>query len=307
MSVDLFTGRRPRRRLRWVLGGIAAVVVLTAIVVGPRLYDTFTLLRQGDEVDVGGGRELFVHRRGEGTPTVLLEHGLGSNGHEWRQVQRLVADRTRVCFTSRAGMGFSDDTDVDTRTAQDAVEDLRAVVDAGAIHGPFVLVGHSFGGLVVRAYTEQHPDDVVGVVLVDSMHERQLDLMRTHLEPETWAEVDSLLAQNPERMDLAESLEMVRAAGDLGERPLVVLEALDGAPETQALSDASAADLTQTMSDLWPELQADLAHLSPASSHRVVDEAGHFIHVDRPDAVALAINDVIRGAAEAALTTESSR
>ncbi len=295
-------GPTKRRRVRkWILGSTAALVVIVGAVLGPRLYNAFSLLQAGEAVDIGG-RELFIHCEGTGSPTVLLEHGLGSNGHEWQAVQNDIAELTRVCWTSRAGMGFSDRApDTTARTAQDAADDLSAALEAAQIGGPYVLVGHSFGGYVVRLFTNQHPDDVIGVVLVDSTHEDQPHRLHNSLSSEAWKELSIFFgSDNPENIDFTASADLVRATRDLGSRPLVVLEA------TEQSTDADDADITQAtadeidtaMADLWPELQADLALLSTAGTHQVVHGSGHFIQNDNPQAVTDAITRVISDVTE---------
>lgn len=281
--------------MKWFLGLLAAIVLAAGVLVGPRLFSAFALLRAGEQVDVGG-REIFLHCEGAGSPTVLLEHGLGSNGHGWQTVQGELAEDNRVCWTSRAGVGFSDPAPgTATRTAQDAVDDLRVVITSAGLDEPFVLVGHSFGGFVVRLYAEQHPDDVAGMVLVDATHDRQASLLRNRLSPESWREVEPLYAgENPERMDLLASAEQVATLGDLDALPLVVLEApaqLSG--DAAGLDEDVASEVDAVMSSLWPELQQDLARMSPEGSHRAVADTGHFIHEDRPDAVVDAIRDVL--------------
>ncbi len=83
-------------------------MLLVAAVIGLRVYNAFALLASGEKVDLGGGREMFVACEGSGSPTILLEHGLGSSGAEWQEVQDRLAETNRVCWRSRAGQGFSD-------------------------------------------------------------------------------------------------------------------------------------------------------------------------------------------------------
>jgi len=289
----------PRRRARkWVLGTVAILVVAVGSILGPRLYRAFSLLNAGEQIDIGG-RQIFIHCEGSGSPTVLLEHGLGSNGHEWQGVQGTIADQTRVCWTSRAGMGFSDRVPAGTvRTAQDAVDDLTAVLVRAEVPGPYVLVGHSFGGYVVRLFAAQHPDDIVGVVLVDSSHQEQPAQLQSRVSAAAWDEVSVFFgADNPENMDFTASASQVRRAQSLGSLPLVVLEATEQATNTTeaGISETTATEIDTAMSSLWPELQADLATLSTEGTHRVVTDSGHFIHEDNPTAVVAAITNVLSG------------
>jgi pimeloyl-ACP methyl ester carboxylesterase len=287
-----------RRRLRtWLALGVGAAVLTVAVVFGLRLHGAFSLLNSGERVDLDG-RLAFVHCRGSGSPTIVLEHGLGSSGVEWRAVQDELAGANRVCWRSRAGMGFSDPIPQgQTQTAGQAANDLSRVLAAADVPGPYLLVGHSFGGHVVRLFADQRPDEVVGVVLVDSTHEDQVDLLRQHLSPGAWAEVSGLFGtDNPERMDFAASAGEVAQAGDLADLPLVVLEATvqQSDAEGAGISPATAAEIDRVMAERWPDLQSDLARLSTTSRHAAVEGSGHFIQNDDPQAVVDAVHWTLR-------------
>lgn len=282
----------------WVLIVVSLSVVALSAVLGPRVYRAFSLLNSGHQVDIGG-RELFIRCVGSGRPTVLLEHGLGSNGHEWQPVQELVGESNRTCFVSRAGMGFSDPAPETVRTAADAVDDLEVLLEASTdVDGPYVLVGHSFGGFVVRLFADRYPEQVVGLVLVDSVHEDQTARLREHMSASGWAEVAPFFTDaNPEGMDVETSAGEVAAATSVGSMPLVVLEA--GVLHTDAdgagISEESAREVDAVMQRWWPELQQDLTSLSSNGRHQFVADSGHDIHVDDPDTVADAIRSVANG------------
>jgi pimeloyl-ACP methyl ester carboxylesterase len=125
----------------------------------------------GRLVDVGGYR-LHAHCTGEGSPTVILEAGWSDCWLNWYRVQPEVAKFTRVCSYDRAGMGWSDAGPY-PRTSGQIVREMHALLSNAGIPGPYVLVGHSFGGFNVRLFAQEHPQDVAGLVLLDSIHEDQ--------------------------------------------------------------------------------------------------------------------------------------
>ena len=120
-------------------------------------------------VDVGG-RRLNLSCRGTGWPTVVFEAPSGAGASDWWAVQAKVATRTRACVYDRAGYGFSDPSPR-AADAENAVDDLHALLRAAAVAPPYVLVGNSFGGGSVELYTWHYPAEVSGLVLVEPMHE----------------------------------------------------------------------------------------------------------------------------------------
>ena len=122
----------------------------------------------GRLVDVGMHR-LHLHVRGSGSPTVVIEAGLSGGSSDWEKVAEGVAGFTRVCTYDRAGYGWSD-SGPRPRTSQRVVEELRTLLANAGMRPPFVLLGHSWGGLNMRYFTSQHPDQVAGVILVDALN-----------------------------------------------------------------------------------------------------------------------------------------
>lgn len=114
-------------------------------------------------------RLMHIYATGEGIPTVVFESGMGASCLSWTEVQPGVAQFTRAVSYDRAGNGWSDAAR-EPRTARQLAEELHALLDAARLPGPYVLVGHSFGGYINRAFAHLYHDSVVGMVLVDSIH-----------------------------------------------------------------------------------------------------------------------------------------
>jgi pimeloyl-ACP methyl ester carboxylesterase len=123
-------------------------------------------VRPGQLVDIGG-RRINLHCTGAGGPTVVLMAGIFSWSVVWYKTQPVIAQKTRVCAVDRAGYGFSD-PGPRPQILSDVVDDLHGALNAGLIPGPYVLVGHSLGGIEARLYAQRWPKEVVGMVLVDS-------------------------------------------------------------------------------------------------------------------------------------------
>jgi pimeloyl-ACP methyl ester carboxylesterase len=170
---------RKRGCLKWLglVVGIAAALLLCLIgliwIGGSRAQAQLRAQYppRGEMVDVGGYR-MHIYCQGSGSPTVILDAGLGDFSPIWDLVQHEVVRSVRVCAYDRAGLGWSE-RGPNPRTVQNIVEELHTLLAEAAIEGPYVLVGHSMGGLYVRAYALEYPDEVAGMVLVDAPHEEQ--------------------------------------------------------------------------------------------------------------------------------------
>jgi pimeloyl-ACP methyl ester carboxylesterase len=122
----------------------------------------------GRMVDIGG-RRLHAQESGHGSPVAVFESGIAATSLSWQAIQKEIAGFTRVVSYDRAGLGWSDAATARQTTTQ-CLEDLRALLKAAQLPPPYILVGHSFGALIVRAYAARYPDEVTGLVLVDPLH-----------------------------------------------------------------------------------------------------------------------------------------
>jgi pimeloyl-ACP methyl ester carboxylesterase len=126
----------------------------------------------GQMVDIGGYR-LHMHVEGAGTPTVILESGAGGIGLSWELVRPAIAKAARVITYDRAGLGWSDPSPK-PRQADVMAEELHTMLVNANIPAPYILVGHSLGGSVARQFAAKYPNEVAGLVMVDSAHEQQM-------------------------------------------------------------------------------------------------------------------------------------
>ena len=135
------------------------------------LIDRRRFIGMGRLVDVGEGRQVYVSDMGQAMasgPTVIFESGIAATSQNWLRVQQSVAGYTRAVSYDRGGLGWSDACTCE-RTPTNIARELHDLLRLAGVPGPYVMVGHSFGGLVVRRYAVLYPGEVVGVVLVDPM------------------------------------------------------------------------------------------------------------------------------------------
>jgi pimeloyl-ACP methyl ester carboxylesterase len=187
------------------------------------------------------------------------------------------------------------------RTARDMVDDLHALLGAANVPGPYVLVGHSLGGLVVQLYAHVYPQEVAGLVLVDASQEDTEARVRATLTPAQWAALEQLQqasrAEYPdfELLDFgasSEQLRQARAALPLQPMPLAVLSR--GNSEDAPLPDWPVEAFEQ----MWRRLQDDLVSLVPNARLIIAARSGHYIHQGQPALVIEAIRQVVAGVRE---------
>ena len=194
-------------------------------------------------VDIGGGRKMYLECRGAGSPTVVFVSGLKASAEDWNIAERQaptvfaeVAKFTRVCAYDRPGTPVGEkpsrsDPVRQPTTAQDAASDLHALLGVAKEPTPYVMVGHSYGGLVAKLYARFYPQDVSGLVLIDALTEG----LREAETPEQWAiqrvlmegDISESVALYPdlERIDPDRSFDQIRVAPQLRPLPLIVLSA----------------------------------------------------------------------------------
>jgi pimeloyl-ACP methyl ester carboxylesterase len=325
------------RRNRWVrwtgrilLGLLALIVLLAAsgatyeaiMAVG----DTKRYPPPGQLVDVGGHR-LHLYCVGQGSPTVVLDAGLGAFSLDWGAVQPEIARTTRVCAYDRAGLGWSE-AGPQPRSPQQFADELHTLLTNAGIQGPYVLVGHSISGKTARLFASQHPSEVAGTVLIDARHESVDD----HLTPEQVAAEDTQQQHFQDMIKWMARFGLVRllwapawprvlpgsenlsaetrtAIGLMQARPKQIETALaEGAARMDSnsllytaapLGDAPLVVVASAQSidylPFWKEAQQTMAGLS-SNSRLIVASSGHAVHFEQPALVVESIRQVVDSA-----------
>lgn len=260
-------------------------------------------------VDVGG-HELHIRCVGpdEATPVVILEAGGGGFSSGWTPVQERLSPRVRSCAYDRAGSGWSAPGPA-PRTMRQEVYELHALLRAAKVPGPYVLVGQSIGGLLVRLYAEQHRRQVAGMVLVDPTHEssvlfnlrlgrwaRLRELATGRRVPKPRRTGPSSAQYDPKEDYQSEELQQIylsrQARPDLlGDRPLIVLAA-----GRRPAPPGTADDVWKPMRQERDDQVADLVRLSRNAKFVLDPPSGHNLHADNPSLVARAIEEVVAAA-----------
>lgn len=244
-------------------------------------------LADGELVDIGG-RSLFVNCVGDAKdgPTILLEAGETGDSLTWDKVVPSLPPDVRTCSYDRANLGRSDPAPI-PRTAQDVVDDLDSLLDAIDAQPPYVLVGHSMGGIFTQLYAAEHPHDVSGLVLVESNHPDEAREFEQHLTRAQIAADRAAVQSNAEGIDVFTSLDQARQAGPLPQVPLVVV--------TGTISDGWPPGWDPKLFDrLRAQQQADLADQVSGGQQIIAEGSGHNVPADRPDVVVDAINRVLQ-------------
>lgn len=240
--------------------------------VGALLVPIFVSVLPGDSRDQTltiDGQKIHIETLGVSGPIVVFEAGLGNDSSTWRLVAGPVATFARVVLYDRAGLGQSLPmvTKKSAATAEEVATTLHRLLVAAQLLPPYILVGHSLGGLYVQMYARKYPNEVSGVVLLDSSSADAPGELKTraHLTPGSAADL--------EEKGVPESNQQVKKAGSFPDISLTVIAATDHGPFFK--------DWEPTLM----HLQQQLAALSPRATLVVADGSGHDIQLDRPDMV----------------------
>lgn len=296
---------------------LSRIALLLLMLAPPAVADDsfYDIPPPGQRIDIGGYK-LHIDCTGAGSPTVVIDAGLGDWSSQWLGVRKLLQDDTRVCAYDRAGYGWSD-PGPRPRSSARMVSELHTLLEKAGVPPPYILVGHSFGGFNARLFGSTYADEVAGVVLVDASHPGSMPHRRDEnvsdtspslsnymmlmeplppdiakLPPEAVPAVSdkllhtkSLATSRAEYRAMAYSVSQVQQAPGLGDIPLIVIsrgirewgEGPDGAEREQ----------------YWQAQQDELVRLSRVGTRKVALHSGHQIHLDEPELVASSIRELV--------------
>jgi pimeloyl-ACP methyl ester carboxylesterase len=273
-------------------------------------------------VDIGG-RSLYLECRGRGSPTVILEAGYGNSGDIWSEdpepgasrtmVLPGVATYTHVCAYDRPGTGLDPASDErpshsdplpQPRTASDVVADLHALLHTAGVPGPYVLAGHSMGGLFVRLYASTYPDEVAGLVLVDARPDGLFEQIERLLTPEQWnaliwlllspSDAEAVRRYGLEDYDVSAFNDVMRqAAAAMPLRPMPLAVLAHG--QTFGATEEALGFSPDLLEAAFRIAEEQLATLVPSARFFIAKDSGHFIQTDQPELVTEAIRQVVAG------------
>jgi pimeloyl-ACP methyl ester carboxylesterase len=299
------------RWTRRTLIGLCSLIVVAALTGGAYQWiatrnDLAANPPPGRLVDVGG-HKLHMWCTGSGEPTVILETGLGGSSVDWGFVQPEIAKFTRVCSYDRAGLGYSD-PGPSPRTARRIAHELAQLLDRTSISGPLVLVGASSGGFVVRVFASEHPERVVGLVLVDASHEDQevhvpriaplVPLLSStgvfRLLGVSFGMAPESLAPAVQRFARATSFRAVAYQTAADE----VSHLRESAAEVRATRRRLTVPVVVVTAGLgadaaWQHLQRDQVGLSEQGCQVIAEQSGHAIALGQPQAIVESIRAIV--------------
>lgn len=288
------------------LAGVAAVDVPSMARSTGRVRTAAGSPRQGNfaaEIEVAGGRKLYLRCAGRGGPTVVLESGIHDSSDVWTlsdakppvvgspAVFSGVARFTHVCMYDRPGTIRYTNPPALTRrsspapmprTLQSMVADLHGLLHKAGVPGPYLLVAHSYGGLIVRYYAQRYPREAAGMVLVDAFG---TNIKR--LFGRLWPRYEHLLNFPGTPLEQDRGWETVDAEGaikainnaKLPRMPLAVISKT----EPFATAPGTPKDLTRRLEQVWPKVQSALVNLEPLTPHIFATGSDHYVEINDPD------------------------
>jgi pimeloyl-ACP methyl ester carboxylesterase len=277
--------------LRTALLALACAVAVASSGCGGTSAATTAVRRPVEPVDrlvpTGHGR-LHLHCVGRGATTVVLVAGWDSGDGSWDAVEPGIADHARVCSYAKFGTGTSDPAPTPQTFATQA-DDLHELLRVAGEPGPYVVLGHSFGGAEAVTFASRHGEEVVGLLLLDA-------------SPTTWPATACSVpafapvcdqmhdpAADPERLDVFPAFEAVARITSLGDLPTTVVTG------AHRVAPGVEPDELARLDGVWSDGQQRWARLSSASKVVTVERTGHHIEVDQPQLVVDEVTGLLPG------------
>jgi pimeloyl-ACP methyl ester carboxylesterase len=260
----------------------------------------------GERHDIGGYL-LHINCLGEGSPTIIIDVGLGDDSSDWQRILEHSAQTTKTCVYDRPGYGWSD-YGPRPRTSRRIAYELNLLLQQAQISPPYILVGHSFGGYNMRLFAAAFPNRISGLVLIDASHEDQYERLGINI-PKSNRRLNSLISMPPasgkslvssqknqllqdrafhtaryEISSLYKSAQQVQYNGNIPTVPLIVI--------SRGVAEWVGHDQAKQREKTWILLQQDLTQLSPLSQHIFANHSGHNIHQQQPQIIIDALVDV---------------
>lgn len=249
-----------------------------------------------------GYHQMYYDCRGDKSPTVIIDVGLGDASANWLKIADVLSEDTRVCTYDRSGYGYSG-VGPDARTTAQIADELDVLLEFAQIPGPYVLVGHSFGGYTAQYFATTYTDKTVGLVLVDSSHPEQIErlkpmekhrdtdkkinLLKPAVSSEKYNEIEkrwyrlnqsrkATFTLMDEMKSFAKSAEQVgKARKKLTIPTAVITRGKEYLPYVEGVS----------MEDVWQSMQRELLELSSNSWQVIAENSGHNIYRDEPELI----------------------
>lgn len=322
--------RNPRRALQYIVRGVVALIALLLVAVAASAaYNAWAFHHARAVAGVAGklynvdGRNMHLNCTGQGSPTIVLEDGLGNNWTIWAKVQPVLAQNTQVCSYDRAGFGWSDPRP-GVRDSNAIATELHALLTQAGITGPIILMGHSIAGIHMREYEARYPENVKGIVFLDGSTPLQDDRFPaearaaekqyfsklpwykfltfigvprvlgkcSHVDPgfeadAAWIKADSCSTQ---QMSAAQAeVAGIQASGEetvhLGPFGDLPILIFSQDPEKSEPIPGVSAAANQQMTTTWNGMQEDIKKLSTRSRRIIAAGSTHYIQVDRAELV----------------------
>ncbi|MCU7918961.1 MAG: alpha/beta hydrolase [Candidatus Thiodiazotropha sp. (ex Epidulcina cf. delphinae)] len=244
------------------------------------LVTSCATLRHSKTVKIGNDKVAYA-TLGEGPLTIVLEAGLGDGMGSWEGIFEALSSITKVFAYSRPGYAPSSATSR-PRTAEQIVDDLRLLLRSSGSSPPYILVGHSLGGRYMLNFIERFPQEVAGVVLIDTRH--PMFTQSCLVQGLSWCKMPSVLyALLPSHIRHEyDAAQQPRMPATMGDTPLVVVSRTPN----QGLE-------SEKWHAVWAETQQGLAELSDRSRHLIAKQAGHYVHKQEPGSVIEGVNWVV--------------